>query len=96
VTSTAAKVAGLGEKLGRLRPGVPADVIVLERHAEDPWESVLAADRRSLELVVVGGDVAYGRRDWVEKLLGPGEREYVAAWGKRMAVELTYSVAAVE
>jgi hypothetical protein len=33
---------------------------------------------------------------WVEKLLGPSEREHVAAWGKEMAVELTYSVAAVE
>jgi hypothetical protein len=55
---------------------------------------VLQADRRSVELVVVGGDVAYGRRDWVDRLAGPTEREAVIAWGKQMALDLSYSVAA--
>ena len=93
VTSEAARIAGLGDRLGRLRPGAPADVLVLEREAADPWESVLQADRRSVELVVVGGDVAYGRRDWVDKLAGPTEREAAIAWGKQMALDLSYSVA---
>jgi 5-methylthioadenosine/S-adenosylhomocysteine deaminase len=80
--------------LGHLRPGAPADLVVLERHAEDPWESVLEADRRSVELVVIGGDVAYGRSAWVEKVAGPTDRELVIAWGKNVAVDLTYSVTA--
>jgi 5-methylthioadenosine/S-adenosylhomocysteine deaminase len=88
------KVAALGERLGRLRSGAPADVLVLERHAEDPWESVLEADRRSVELVVMGGDVAYGRGDWVKKIAGPSEAEPAIAWGKDMALDLTYSVTA--
>jgi hypothetical protein len=67
---------------------------VLERLAEDPWESVLHADRRAVELVVLGGDVAYGRADWVQQLAGPTQMESVLAWGKRMALDLTYSVSA--
>ena len=94
VTSEAAQVAGLQDKLGRLRPGAPADLLVLERHHDDPWESVLRADRRSVELVTIGGDVAYGRIAWVDDLSGPTEREPVTAWGERMALDLTYSVIA--
>lgn len=92
VTSVAAGIAGLGERLGRIAAGRPADLVVLERLADDPWESVLHADRRSVDLVVLGGDIAYGRADWVEALAGPTEMEPVIAWGKRLALDLTYSV----
>lgn len=94
VTSGAAAIAGLANSLGCLAPGRPADLVVLERLADDPWESVLRADRRAVELVVLGGDVAYGRADWVTALNGPAELEPVLAWGRRMALDLSYSVAA--
>lgn len=94
ITSDAADIAALGEKLGRIRPGVPADLVVLQRHHEDPWESVTLSDRRSVELVTLGGAVAYGRVDWVDQLAGPTERELVLAWGKPMALDLVYSVIA--
>lgn len=92
VTAEAARVAGLGDKLGRIRAGVPADLVVLERLREDPWESVLASDRRAVELVTIGGDVAYGRRDWMEAIAGPTELEPLVAWGEPMALDLSYSV----
>jgi len=94
VTSGAAGIAGLDNQLGRLRPGVPADLLVLQRHHDDPWESVLQSDRRSVELVALGGDIAFGRRDWVEDLAGPADQEAISAWGKRMALDLAYSVVA--
>ncbi|MDP8928168.1 MAG: hypothetical protein M3O70_06220 [Actinomycetota bacterium] len=47
-----------------------------------------------MELVTLGGDVAYGRLDWVDTLAGPSEREPVLAWGKPMALDLVYSVIA--
>jgi cytosine/adenosine deaminase-related metal-dependent hydrolase len=94
VTSGAARIAGIDAHVGRLAPGLAADVVVLERLRPDPWDSVLAADRSAVELVVLGGDVAYGRRDWVEELAGPTEREPVLAWGKPMALDLTYTVLA--
>lgn len=71
VTRDAACIAALDGYLGRIRPGVPADLVVLSRHHSDPWQSVVRSDRRSVELVVLGGDVAYGRREWAEDLAGP-------------------------
>jgi len=94
VTTGAAAIAGVAESLGRIEAGRPADLVVLERLADDPWESVLRADRRAVELVVLGGDVAYGRAEWISALAGPTEMEPVLAWGKRMALDLTYSVSA--
>lgn len=94
VTTGAAAIAGLADSLGCLAPGRPADLVVLERLADDPWESVLRADRRAVELVVLGGDVAYGRAEWMAALNGPTELEPVLAWGKRMALDLSYSVSA--
>jgi imidazolonepropionase-like amidohydrolase len=70
VTVDAARIAGLEQHLGLLRAGRPADVLVLERHHPDPWEAVVQALPSSVELVVPGGDVAYGRRDWVRLLAG--------------------------
>ena len=92
VTHEGARVAALEDKLGALAEGRPADLLVLERHDRDPWESVLQADRRSIDLVVIGGDVAYGRIEWIDELAGASEREPVLAWGKHMALDLTYSV----
>ena len=94
VTRDAGRIAALDDQLGRIRPGVPADLVVLSRHHSDPWQSVVHSDRRSVELVVLGGDVAYGRREWVEDLAGPTEREPVIAWGKDMSLDLVYSVMA--
>ncbi|HEX2049295.1 MAG TPA: amidohydrolase family protein [Actinomycetota bacterium] len=94
VTTDAARIAALSDRIGRLRRGAPADVLVLERRHVDPYESILLSDRRGVELVVLGGDVAYGRRQWVEQLAGPSERELVVAWGKDMALDLVYSVIA--
>ena len=94
LTSQAARIAGLDKFLGKLRPGRPADVLVLERREEDPYENVLAADPSLIELVTIGGDLAYGRQDWVTRLAGPTEAEPVIAWGKPMALDLVYSVIA--
>jgi cytosine/adenosine deaminase-related metal-dependent hydrolase len=42
-------------RLGRLRPGSPADLIVVPRVAKEPIDALLATARRDLELVVAGG-----------------------------------------
>jgi 5-methylthioadenosine/S-adenosylhomocysteine deaminase len=94
ITCDAAEIAGVGDHLGRIAQGRPADLVVLERSADDPWECVVHADRRSVELVALGGDLAYGRADWLTALSGSGELEPIVAWGKRMALDLSYSVSA--
>jgi 5-methylthioadenosine/S-adenosylhomocysteine deaminase len=64
VTSDAARIAALDDKLGTLESGRPADLVVLEREDDDPWESVVRSDPRSVELVMIDDDLAYGRADW--------------------------------
>ena len=94
VTAAAARIAGVGDFLGRLAAGRPADLLVLERRRDDPWENVLEADPSWVELVTIGGDLAYGRPDWIEQLAGPASLESVLAWGKPMALDTSYAVQA--
>ncbi len=93
LTSGAAKIAGLEDKLGKLEAGRPADLVVLERREEDPWENVVEADPSWVELVMIDGDLAYGRADWLEKLTDSADTELLEpliAWGKRMLLDTTY------
>lgn len=94
VTRDAAKIAGLGDKLGSLEQGRPADLVVLERREEDPWENVVAADPSWVELVTIDGDLAYGRADWLSDLADPAQAdglEPLIAWGKRMLLDTSYA-----
>jgi cytosine/adenosine deaminase-related metal-dependent hydrolase len=100
VTVEAARIAGLGDRLGLLEAGRPADVLVLERRHPDPWEAIAQAAPSCVDLVVLGGDVAYGRASWVRRLAGvknatdpdPGRSERLVAWGKTVLVDTSYSV----
>jgi 5-methylthioadenosine/S-adenosylhomocysteine deaminase len=88
VTSTAAAIAGLDDHLGQVAPGRPADLLVLERIHEDPWTSVVAADPSRVELVTIGGNLTYGRADWVTELAESTDQlEPVIAWGQLMLLD---------
>jgi cytosine/adenosine deaminase-related metal-dependent hydrolase len=93
VTRDAAKIAGLEDKLGELKEGRPADLVVLERREQDPWENVVEADPGWVELVMIDGDLAYGREDWLKGLTEPARAEGfepLIAWGKRMLLDTSY------
>jgi 5-methylthioadenosine/S-adenosylhomocysteine deaminase len=93
VTSTAAQIAGLAGQLGSLEQGRPADLLVLERRHQDPYQSVVAADPSWVQLVMVDGDLAYGRADWLGDLVDPADRarlEPVLAWGTPMLLDTSY------
>jgi hypothetical protein len=93
VTRDAARIAGLEATLGLLAADRPADVLVLARRHDDPWESVLVSTPADVELVTIGGDLAYGRTDWVTDLaVSTDGTEPVIAWGKHMLVDTRYSV----
>ena len=90
VTSVAARVAGLDEHLGSIAVGRPADLVVLERHHPDPYESVCLADPSWVELVCIGGDITYARADWFGELSGAAQGatiEDLIAWGKPMRLD---------
>jgi 5-methylthioadenosine/S-adenosylhomocysteine deaminase len=93
VTTRAAQIAGLGDKLGSLEIGRPADVLVLARTDPEPYESVCAATPNDVELVLIGGHLAYGRADWIHTLAeNPADPnlEPVLAWGRPMLLDTSY------
>jgi 5-methylthioadenosine/S-adenosylhomocysteine deaminase len=94
VTRDAAAIAGLGDKLGTLAPGRAADLVVFERFVADPWENVVEADPSWVELVMIDGDLAYGRADWLRQLAATGALEGLepqVAWGKQMLLDTSYA-----
>jgi cytosine/adenosine deaminase-related metal-dependent hydrolase len=96
VTSVAASIAGFGDKLGSLAPGRVADLVVFERHHDDPYENVCIADPSWVELVCIGGDITYGRADWFKRLSGDAESptiEDLVAWGKPMRIDTGFQSA---
>ena len=80
ITTDAAGIAGLGSNLGLLAAGRPADVLVLARRHPDPWESAVASLPADVELVTIGGDLAYGRADWISTLAPAGATEPIIGW----------------
>lgn len=90
VTAGAAQIAGLGDKLGTLEPGRPADLTILQKHLDDPYENVVAAYPSWVELVMIGGDLVYGRADWVTQLSTPVDYEPVTAWGRPMLLDTRF------
>jgi 5-methylthioadenosine/S-adenosylhomocysteine deaminase len=93
VTRDAAEIAGLEDRLGTLAAQRPADLVVFDRREEDPWENVVAADPSWIELVMIDGDLAYGRDTLVRKLTDSGDHdrlEPLLAWGKPMLLDTSY------
>jgi 5-methylthioadenosine/S-adenosylhomocysteine deaminase len=93
VTRDAAAIAGLNDHLGQLAVDRPADIAVFARTEDDPWESIARADPAQVDLVMIGGDVAYGRADLVETVVGKdlaARYEPQLAWGKPMLLDNSY------
>jgi 5-methylthioadenosine/S-adenosylhomocysteine deaminase len=66
---------------------------VLERCHQDPYARVVAADPSWVQLVMVDGDLAYGRADWLGDLVDPADRdrlEPVRAWGTPTLLDTSY------
>jgi hypothetical protein len=55
VTSNAAKNLGLSGKIGSLAVGLKADIMVVSGNAAAPYDAVLAAHARDVQLVMVNG-----------------------------------------
>ena len=93
VTAEAAEIAGLADELGTLAEGRQADILVLERRFEDPWENVVEAEPSWVQLVTIGGDLAYGAKSWIDELGSTADAEDVLAWGKPMVLDTSYAAA---
>jgi 5-methylthioadenosine/S-adenosylhomocysteine deaminase len=70
--------------------------VVFERREADPYEDVVEADPSWVELVMIGGNLVYGRADWLSALSPSGQDqiEPLLAWGKPMILDTSYAAAA--
>lgn len=90
VTSGAAEIAGLGDKIGTLQVGRAADLTILAKRMDDPYQNVVSAYPSWVEIVIIGGDIIYGRPDWVGALSTPADYEQVTAWGRPMLLDTRF------
>jgi cytosine/adenosine deaminase-related metal-dependent hydrolase len=59
-TTSAAAVLGLGDKIGKVAVGYYADIAVYAGDTANPYDAILAATPKNVQLVMVGGSVLYG------------------------------------
>lgn len=90
VTSGAADIAGLADKIGTLEVGRAADLTILQKRLDDPYENVVSAYPSWVEMVMIGGDIIYGRPDWVAEVSTPAVYEPVTAWGRPMLLDTRF------
>jgi 5-methylthioadenosine/S-adenosylhomocysteine deaminase len=88
VTVDAAAIAGLSDHLGTLAAGRPADLVVFERRHPDAYENIVTAEPAGVSLVMIGGDMAYGRADWIRSLSDAhAQLQQLLAWGQPMLLD---------
>lgn len=61
VTSNPARILGWQEYLGAIKPGALADFTILAGRAGDPYDQLIDATEKDIQLVVVHGTPRYGR-----------------------------------
>jgi 5-methylthioadenosine/S-adenosylhomocysteine deaminase len=90
VTTGAARIAGLDGRIGALEVGHAADLVAVQRRHDDPYDNIVAAYPSWVDLVMIGGDVIYGRPDWVAQVTTASEYEQVEAWGRPMLLDTRF------
>jgi cytosine/adenosine deaminase-related metal-dependent hydrolase len=65
VTSNAADALGLEDRIGRIRPGLAADLVVLASHHPDPYRNLIESTEAHVLLVVADGRACYGTPELV-------------------------------
>jgi len=65
VTANAANLLRLPHA-GRIAPGLPADLLLLPRLSDDPYTTLLSAERKDVQLVVIGGRPLFGAPEFLD------------------------------
>jgi 5-methylthioadenosine/S-adenosylhomocysteine deaminase len=94
VTTTPAQLAGLSDKIGSIKPGYFADLLVIRQTEKDPYESLLHASPADVRLVLIGGSPVYGDEDLMRKLAPTTELEPLSVCGTAKALDFATETAA--
>jgi cytosine/adenosine deaminase-related metal-dependent hydrolase len=70
VTRNPAKMLGWEDKVGMIKKGMVADLVVLDNNVSNAYRNLIDATERAVQLVFVGGDPLYGDAKVMKKLKG--------------------------
>jgi cytosine/adenosine deaminase-related metal-dependent hydrolase len=90
VTSNAGDALGRawGDRIGRIRPGLAADLLVTSPRNDDPYRNLIESTERHVRLVLVGGRAAFGNEVLMGEA-GAGSREPILVAGIERAIAMT-------
>jgi cytosine/adenosine deaminase-related metal-dependent hydrolase len=88
VTVNPAKLARLDDKIGSLKPGYFADLLVVGSQETDPYRALLNARPTDVRLVVVGGSPVYGDEDLMQGLAPSAHLEPLSLCGTKKLLDL--------
>jgi len=65
VTVNSAKAFRMQDKIGRLEEGMLADILVIRAKNDDPYENLVNADMKDIELITLDGKPVYGEMRFI-------------------------------
>jgi 5-methylthioadenosine/S-adenosylhomocysteine deaminase len=92
-TSTPAQLAGLADKIGSIKPGYVADLLVIRRTEKDTYQSLLNASPSDIRLVLIGGNPVYGDDDLMRRLAPVADIEALTVCGSPKALDFSTETA---
>ena len=78
VTSIPARMAGIDDEVGAIRPGLRADLLVINGNQNDAARAVIDAGPDDVQLVLIEGVALYGEPRVMERFWSRGDMEDVA------------------
>jgi hypothetical protein len=87
VTANPADALGWSDRIGRVQPGLLADLLVLRRRLPDPHRNLIGATERDVRLVLVGGRPVYGTPAYMRSS-GATEVDPITVGGLRRSISL--------
>jgi 5-methylthioadenosine/S-adenosylhomocysteine deaminase len=81
-----AQLARVDKEIGSLSPGLYADLLLIRKDSDDPYQALLHATPNQVRLVVIGGVPVYGDPDLMKKLLPGRLLETVVVCGQSKAL----------
>ena len=73
VTINAAKAFWMQDRIGSLDEGKLGDILVLKARKDDPYENLVGASMKDIELLVLAGKPIYGERRFLELIQSSGD-----------------------
>jgi len=95
VTTNPADAIGWTRFVGRIRPGLIADLAVYTKRSGSAYRSIIDATEKDVRLVMVGGDPLYGDLPVMETLK-PSDHEKVIGCAFEKAIDITTTDKRVE